>query len=202
MSRRAETSQPILETLATRWSPRSFDASVEIDDAAVTAMLEAARWSPSSSNSQPWRFIVTRRGTANFEQVFESLGGFNRDWAGNASLLVVALYDTTFAAERHTRWAQYDLGQAVSHLVTQVHAMGYFAHQMGGFQAATIEERFELPDGVHPLTLIAVGSLAAPEALPETLRERELAPRSRKPLEELVLLRDWQLETEADAPGV
>ena len=191
MTRHAETSQPIHETLASRWSPRSFDAAAQIRDEDITAMLEAARWTASSNNSQPWRFIVAKRGSENFAKVYESLVGFNKEWAGNASVLVVALYDSALAAEKNGKWAQYDLGQAVSHLVTQVHALGYFAHQMGGFKAESIRESFELPDGIEPLTVTAIGALAPVEALAsDALRERETAPRSRKSLDEIVLIRD------------
>ena len=190
MSRRAETSQPIDNTLAERWSPRAFDPDAVVAAEDLTAMLEAARWTASASNSQPWRFIVTTRGSESFKKVFESLGGFNRDWAGNASVLIVACYDAEFAASKHGKWATYDLGQAMSHLVTQAHALGYFVHQMGGFTPEAISTAFALPESVLPHTVAAIGRLGSVELLNETLRERETAPRQRKSLDEIVLIRD------------
>ena len=80
LSRTAVTSAPIHSVLAERWSPRSFDPSVEIAEEKITAALEAARWSASASNSQPWRFIVARRGTAEHATIVENLVGFNQTW--------------------------------------------------------------------------------------------------------------------------
>jgi len=39
-----------------RWSPRAFSDD-EISEAELLSLFEAARWAPSSYNSQPWRFI-------------------------------------------------------------------------------------------------------------------------------------------------
>src|SRR4051794_24328430 len=76
-TRAAETSAPLLPALAERWSPRSFDPAVGIDDVTLRSALEAARWSPSAANTQPWRFIVARRGTAAFDTIVANLAGFN-----------------------------------------------------------------------------------------------------------------------------
>ena len=48
--------------LAQRWSPRGFDGAHTLDDDAAVSLLEAARWAPSANNSQPWRFLLARRG--------------------------------------------------------------------------------------------------------------------------------------------
>ncbi len=50
--------------LASRFSPVLFDESVVVTSAQVDVLLEAARRAPSAGNSQPWRFIVARRGDA------------------------------------------------------------------------------------------------------------------------------------------
>ena len=93
-TRTADTSAPLLGVLADRWSPRAFDASAPVDELKLTAALEAARWSPSANNSQPWRFIVVRRGTPEFDTVTANLMGFNQAWAGSAGVLIVALAET------------------------------------------------------------------------------------------------------------
>lgn len=55
--------EPRLHPLLTaRWSPITFDPAHESTEADVASLLEAARWAPSAGNSQPWSFIVGRRG--------------------------------------------------------------------------------------------------------------------------------------------
>ena len=63
LDRTAVTDSPILDVLAERWSTRVFDTETPIDEAALASALEAARWAPSANNTQPWRFLVTRRGS-------------------------------------------------------------------------------------------------------------------------------------------
>ena len=122
LDRTAETSVPFLDVLAQRWSPRAFDAETAIDEDKLASALEAARWSPSASNTQPWRFLVARRGTELHAQIHNALMGFNREWAGAAQVLIVALSEDADADGNPHPWAQYDLGQAVAHLSVQAHS--------------------------------------------------------------------------------
>jgi nitroreductase len=189
-SRTADTSAPILDVLAERWSPRSFDTTAEISDGTLASLLEAARWSPSAGNSQPWRFLVARRGTAEFDAIASTLVGFNAAWAGSAAALLVALAETVDAEGKPRPWAVYDLGQAVAHLSVQAHHDGLHVHQMAGFEKDALREAFAIDDRLDPVTVAAIGAVGAPEALSsDVLREREVAPRTRLPLEELVLVR-------------
>ncbi|WP_291045384.1 nitroreductase family protein [Herbiconiux sp.] len=187
-SRTAETSTPIHSTLAERWSPRSFEATEPLDEKRLTAALEAARWAPSANNSQPARFIVARRGTQEFATVVENLMGFNQAWADRAGALVVAVAETAGDDGAPRRWAEYDLGQAMAYFTVQAHHTGLHVHQMGGFDAAGLASAFGLPAHLVPLTVAAIGTLASPDALPDdTLRARELSPRTRLPLSTLLL---------------
>lgn len=187
-SRTAVTSAPIHEVLAERWSPRSFDPSVEVPAEKITAALEAARWSASASNTQPWRFIVARRGTAEHATIVENLMGFNREWASSAAVLIVNIAALTTDDGTPLRWAQYDLGQAVAHLSVQAHHDGLHVHQMGGIEVDGLRAAFDIAPDLEPISVTALGVLGTPEALTsEVLREREVAPRSRRPLDELVL---------------
>ena len=85
----AVTAAPILDVLAERRSTRIFDAETPIDEAALASALEAARWAPSANNTQPWRFVVARRGTAEHAQIVDALMGFNQAWAADAAALIV-----------------------------------------------------------------------------------------------------------------
>lgn len=189
--RTAETSSPILEVLAERWSPRSYNTDIAIDEAALTSILEAARWSPSAANSQPWRFIVGRRGTATFDKILANLVGFNQAWAGKAAALIVNIAETKDADGNARPWADYDLGQASAHLSVQAHAEGLYIHQMGGIDADGLRAAFDLPENLNAVTVSALGVLDTPEALGnEVLIEREVARRERFALDEIVIVND------------
>ncbi|GAA3581361.1 nitroreductase family protein [Klugiella xanthotipulae] len=178
---------PLITELSTRWSPRSFDPEYLLAAEETAALLEAARWAPSASNTQPWRFIITHRGTAAFDSVVEGLMGFNKEWAVNASLLVVSVAATQDDEGKPYRWAEYDLGQSVAHLSIQAQALGLHTHQMGGFVPETIRSEFSLDEALVPVSVVAVGRLGDPAALNDVLRERELAPRARRDLGTIIL---------------
>lgn len=179
----AVTAVPIHPLLAGRWSSRAF-TSEPLGTEVLTALLEAARWAPSSANEQPWRFVVARREDPWHTAVFEALTPGNRKWAGRAAALIVAATRTTRRRDNSpNRFAWHDAGLATAQLILQANALGWVAHPMAGFDAAKVREVVGLPAEVEPVTVIAVGRRAAPETLEGDLREREEAPRSRLPLE-------------------
>lgn len=188
--RTAQTSAPVLDTLAERWSPRAFDATHAFSEGALRGVFEAARWAPSANNSQPWRFILARRGSDSFAKIEDSLAGFNKMWAGSAAALVVNIAEVANAEGNPQPWAEYDLGQAVAHLSVQAHAEGLYVHQMGGFDRAAISAAFTLEERFVPVSVMVIGAIGTAEQLPEPLRERELAPRTRIDLEDLFVTRD------------
>lgn len=186
-SRHADTDAPLITPLVERWSPRAYDPAAELSDDTVRTLLEAARWAPSANNVQPWRFIVARRGTAAFTTIHDALMGFNQAWADSAAALVVNIAEVADEGGAPRPWAKYDLGQAVAHMSVQAQHDGLHTHQMGGFEAARLAEAFGLRDGLEVVSITAVGKVGDASALPEPLREREVAPRSRKPLDQLVI---------------
>ena len=128
MNKIAVTAAPLHPLLAQRWSPRAFDPQYELTDAQLTALLEAARWAPSASNTQPWRFAVARRGAAAHAAVFDALAPGNQAWAHAASALIVAAAETVGPDGAERSWAVYDTGQAVAHLLVQAQHEGLTVH--------------------------------------------------------------------------
>jgi nitroreductase len=187
LTKRAETAVPVHPLLAERWSPRGFDVAHEISDDSLAAVLEAARWAPSAGNSQPWRFLVTRRGEEGHGRLFAALAPGNQAWAGAASALILVAARTANEKGQPQPWALYDTGLAVAALVTQAQAEGLAVHQMGGFDTATVRSEFGLDDSLSPVVVIAVGLPDAGADLPGPLAAREAAPRTRHPLSDLLL---------------
>lgn len=173
--------------LSDRWSTRAFDATHELAKEDLDALLEAARWAPSASNSQPWRFAVARRGTAEHDALAATLVGFNREWAMSASALLVAVAVTVNGDGKPLAWAAYDTGQAVAHLSVQAQSLGLAVHQMGGFDAAAMGALLGLDDTAVAQVVVAVGRHDPAAVLPDALAARETAPRTRTDLEDLLL---------------
>jgi nitroreductase len=186
---------PLLEQ---RRSTRAFDPVHEIGDAEARLLLEAARWAPSANNVQPWRFLPVRRGTEAFDRLFATLAPGNQAWVGAASMLLLAAAETVDGEGRTQPWAHYDLGQAVAHLSVQAEALGLAVHQLGGFDAPGAARAFSLPETLVPTVVVAVGVHGADVQLPSPYAERERAPRTRRPLSELVLPADVDAAATAD----
>src|SRR4051794_3783135 len=197
VTKTAVTAVPLHPLLAQRWSPRALDAGHELSDEQLAALLEAARWAPSASNTQPWRFAVTRRGTAAFAAVREALAPGNRVWVSAASALVVVGAETTGPDGAARPWAVYDTGQAVAHLSVQAQHEGLSVHQLGGFDRDRTAAALDLPREVAPLVVLAIGRRDAAVDLPEPFASREVAVRERLPIEALLL----PVDGVGDLPG-
>jgi nitroreductase len=186
----ADTSVAVHPIIAARWSPRALDPNGQVSDVALRAMLEAARWAPSSGNTQPARYLVGRRGDDTYARIFELLSRRNKGWAWSAAVLMLCCMVTT-NEKGPLPVPEYGAGLASENLVLQAVAEGVVAHQMGGFDKPGAKAAFALPADVEPLTVIAVGRLGPPELLDEERRARELAPRKRIPLSELAFTGEW-----------
>ena len=174
----------IHELLAKRHSPRSLDAGAEIGRGDLIAILEAARWAPSASNIQPWRFLVGVRGDEVFTGILETLVPFNQDWAYRASVLIAVAGVSTRKDGTLNTTFMYDCGLAAAQLTLEAHHRNYVAHQMAGFDRDKANALFS---GQVPIVIIAIGRQASANQLDEKLAAREVAPRVRKELSELVL---------------
>jgi nitroreductase len=181
--------------LQERWSPRAFDETHVLPASAVTSLVEAARWSPSAGNSQPWSFIVGLRGDATHATIVSALSRGNSSWAPRASALIVTAHQLASGPDHELpfdAYTQYDLGQAAAHLSIQAHALGLHAHQMAGFDHDAVAGAFAVPAHWKVTTLIAVGQLTDAAALGDAgLIAREEAARSRRPLSEFVFTGTW-----------
>ncbi len=186
MNKRADTSVSLHPLIAERWSPRAFDESATISSDDLRAIFEAARWAPSAFNAQPWKFIHGVRGDEEFTQISSLLIDFNKQWAPKASALIL-VNALTFREDGKTNpTALYDTGLAVSLLTLEANHRGFDVHQMSGFDSQAAKATFSLEAGVEAVACIAVGKKTSPDSLPDEIKAREIAPRSRKSLDEIV----------------
>jgi nitroreductase len=192
MKNPAPTEVPIHEIVRHRWSPRAFSEKIVAPEV-LRSLFEAARWAPSSSNVQPWAYIVgTKDEKENFEKVLSTLVEFNQGWAKNAPVLAVSVAQVKNAKDgAPNRWAFHDVGSASAQLTTEASTRGLYVHQMAGLDPEKARKVFQIPEGWEAVAAMAIGYPGDPATLPEKLRERELAPRTRKPLSEFVMTGGW-----------
>lgn len=185
LPRQAE--HPVEPIFLDRWSPRAFTGE-EIAQAELNSLFEAARWAPSSYNSQPWRFLYARRGTAAFETFLGLLNPFNQQWAKNAAVLIIALSAESFvrpgsAEVIASRSHSFDTGAAWANLALQAGKLGWHAHGIGGFDPEKARTELKVPDGYTVEIAIAVGRQGDKTLLPESFHGGE-TPSSRRPIGE------------------
>jgi nitroreductase len=188
----APAESPIHDLIRDRWSPRAFRDEI-VPAEVLRSLFEAARWAPSSNNEQPWAYIVaTRDDRENFERMLGVLVEFNAGWAKHAPVLVLAVAEMNFATSgTPNRNAQYDTGAASALLSLEATARGLRVHQMAGFDQQLAKQVFLIPEDWEPIAVMAVGYPGDPAGLPDKLRQRELAPRTRKPVRDFVMTGRW-----------
>ena len=188
----ADTEADLHPFLFERYSPRAFsDAAVDKDS--LNRMFEAARWSASCANEQPWRFIVGIKGEGDaWDRILSVLDEGNHEWCQYAPILMITVYSREFHAKQVANaYAPYDLGQSMVHFTLQGMSEGVYVHQMAGFFPEKAKEAFNIPDDYQAFTCVAIGYPGIPDKLSEKNYKQETSPRKRRPLEETVFSEDW-----------
>ena len=166
-----------------RWSPRSFSKQGLRKDV-VERIVDAARWSPSCFNAQPWRIYTSS--DANFADFLGLLMEGNQIWAKDAELLGFFVAQKQFEHNgKPNDYAEFDCGAAWMALTLQAQAEGLYTHGMGGIYHEQVAQYLGLDLTQYKVVMgFAVGHIGSPDALPTDLAERE-QPSPRKPLSEI-----------------
>jgi len=176
---------PINKVFLDRWSPRSF-VPKPLTHKALMTLFEAARWAPSSYNSQQWRFIYANRETPEWNTLFNLMVEFNQCWAKNASVLVVIISRRNFEFNnKPSRTHSFDTGSAWMSLALQASMLGLVTHGMEGFDYDKARKDLNIPDDFNVEAMLAIGYQGDINDLPKELQEKEI-PSDRKPLNEIV----------------
>jgi nitroreductase len=160
-----------------RFSPVQFDPDATVTNDHVDVLLDAARLAPSAGNSQPWKFVVGRRGDAVHARIVRHLAPSSARWAPGASVLFVNLAHVYVEGTtmEYSEFARYDLGQSVAHMIIQGLSMGLAAHQFRAFDREGVTAEFDVPAEweVTSMTAFGIAAHAAGEqASPGTSRDR------------------------------
>jgi nitroreductase len=188
MKKTAETSAPLLTEIAERWSPRAYDTTYEVSKEDLTSILEAGRWAPSASNLQPWRFSVVTRGEQLHTAIVEqSMSGFNAAWVPNASSVIFISVPAITQDGNAYPIAWFDAGLAAQNMMIQAQALGLATHPISGYNHEVVTELLGLEKDRNSIAAIVLGKSTDPSTLSAPAQEREVAPRTRLSLDEIVL---------------
>jgi len=194
--KKAVTDYPIQLALADRWSPYGF-VDRPVAEADLCSLFEAARWAASSYNEQPWNYIVaTKDNSKEFDQLLSCLTESNQAWAKAAPVLALGVVSLRFAKNaKENRAAVHDLGLASGNLVVEATTRGLSVHQMIGILPDKARELYRIPEHYEAWTAMAIGYSADPATMPDPLKERDLTPRRRRPLNDFVFGGRWQMSS-------
>lgn len=190
--KRADADHSVMGEIARRWSPRAFQDR-DVESERLLRCLEAARWSASNFNEQPWRFMVaTRDDDREFARMLDCLTEPNQRWAHKAPVLMLTFAKCTYSKNgKKNRTAEHDVGLAAANLTLQATREGLVVHQMAGIDLERIRDTYDVPEDFVPVAGVALGYRGDPDTLDDDLYERELQPRSRKPLTSFVFQEEW-----------
>ena len=179
--------EKIHHLITDRWSPKAFDDR-PLDTMQIHLLFEAAKWAPSASNAQPWRFIYATGKMPEYEVLLDLMNEDNRIWASTAPLLVLPLAQAVSTYKnRRNRLAFYETGMAVGNLLLQATAMGLLAHQIGGYDAQRARTELSIPDRYEPMTIMAVGYRGDPGRLPEDVAAWDYRERTRMETDQFMI---------------
>lgn len=168
-----------------RWSPRAYSGEA-MPNAELMQIFEAARWAPSSYNSQPWRFVYAHRDTPHWEPLLSLLVEGNRAWAKDAAVMIVLASKETMKVpgQEHpvpSHSHSFDAGSGWAYLALQAARLNWHAHGMVGFDMARAFSELGFVAGYRIETAICIGRIGDKSKLPEALQQRE-SPNGRNPL--------------------
>ena len=153
----------LLEGLKTRRSVRLYDTTKKIPHEDIEKILEAASYSPSAHNKQPWEFLVIEDA--------EKLASLRtiQPWtsfAKNASCAVIVCSNTDEAFHRdkeNEKWSYADVDGTIAAygVLLAAHALGYGACFCGAAPMPVIienlQEKLHIPANMRPVAIIPMG---------------------------------------------
>ncbi|MFN5175794.1 MAG: nitroreductase family protein [Ignavibacteria bacterium] len=179
MIKQAPSDIGLHELLQMRWSIRSFDQrNLSFQD--IEKLFQAAAWSSSSMNEQPWRFVYAERGKGHYDDILSVLMPGNALWACNAPLLIAVFAKKYFSDGTTNLHAWHDVGAACMSLLLQGVSLGIYGHQMGGFDREKAKLVFGNSDDYDIVSIMALGYPGEADALEEPFKTRETTPRVRR----------------------
>ncbi len=154
------------QAILTKLDVREY-ADKKVDDRTKTKILQAARSTGSSSNTQHWRFILVqdKKNLATLSQ--DSTSG---KWVKDADFAVIINVDPKIPG------SAIDAGRVLQDMELAAWDFGVVSRLYTGFQEAEMRRDFGIPQELKPAAVLGFGYPA----------RKIKGKKSRKPLDELV----------------
>ena len=171
------------ELTQARQSCRSYDSSRAVEEEKLTAILEAARLSPSACNGQPYHFTVCRGDAA--REVAATCGGMGMNKFAVQAPVMIVISESAYvksaalgAKVKNNDYRSIDIGIAAAYITNAAADLGLATCILGWLDDAKIRSICGLS---HPVRLVITLGYAA--------EGEKLRAKKRKDLDELVSYR-------------
>ena len=170
----------VLEAIRTRKSIRRYKTT-PVDEKTLELVLEAARWAPSWTNSQCWRFIVVSDRDIKTELSYTlSDGNRGTDAIRSAPVVIVACAELgklgylkgKTPTDKGDYWYMFDVALAMQNLALAAHSIGLGTVYVGSFDANRAAQILEVPQG---FCVVVMTPLGYPDQEPEVKPRKELS---------------------------
>jgi len=176
----------LMEIIQSRRAYRSLQP-VEINEALIRDLAQAASLSASCNNKQPWRFVFA------FDQdVLDRLkGAMNKgnEWTKADSMIIAVCSRRDMdCLIKEREYYLFDTGMATAFLILRATELGLVAHPIAGFDEDKAKEVLGIPADMRLITLVNVGKHLLPvnALLSEKQAQIEKARPERLPLAEIM----------------
>ena len=166
-----------------RRSPRAFTGEA-LPEAELMRMIEAARWAPSSYNSQPWRFLYALRGGPHWDLFFGLIVPGNQKWVADTGAILFLVSNGRMKVGDELKPSySHSLDAGAASLAFQLQAVrqGWFAHGMTGFDQVRAPAALNLPEHHRVEAAYGIGRAIPHADLSEEQRVKE-TPNGRRPI--------------------
>jgi nitroreductase len=183
-------SSPHPSLIKVRWTAGSF-ADRPVDASRLLKLLEAARWTSSYANEQPWSFVVaSKEDIVAHERLLSCLFESSVAKARRAPVLILSVVKLNFdGGGARNPYAFRDAGRAIANLTRRAGSVGLLVDQMSGFDAVRARELFDIPSGYSPVAVLAIGYPNVDMPVSNTAASEPL--QSRRPLQSLIFTERW-----------
>lgn len=166
----------VLKAIKGRRSIRAFKSD-EVSPEIVDKLLDAATWTPSAGNIQPWEFIVVRKPKIKRKLVEAAL---DQMFIEEAPVVIVVCADENRSSQGYgvrgkTLYCIQDTAAAIQNIHLAAYSLGLGTCWIGAFSEEEARRILRVPNEVRPVAIIPIGYPA----------ETPL-PRSRRPKNQIV----------------